>query len=275
MKKIISFAIVVFFSSFVFADSTVTLDGQCSVSHAPEYVQLDIQVRSVCNEKPQQAVAQADAIVSEIVGFLKSKIVKENDNNCVHTNGGYTNTYSHWYYSDDKKVEKCIGTFQKGTQITFKTDDLEHFAAIFAEIQEEVYGKFTVGSPSGDLEEKSLTYVTMGSPSPRVTEKTEKIMELKAITKARDNAFAQLEALYTNCHIRGYSIISASEFSPSFGGYSRGNVGVRDSYSESAGSSKIVPINFDDLSVSGTMYFEFNVEGDDCVRTYSQHGSFN
>lgn len=232
------------------------MSGQGRVLANPDYVELGIQVESKCYATPAAARKANDEAAKQIVDFLNTKTKKDNHYNKVVSLGGYTNPYQTYY--QDKIL--CPNTFQKINNITFRTQEIANFEALFDEIQTKVYQLFTT-EPRGMIE-NAVTYVSLSSPSPNISDEKRAQLEQEAMTMALGDAKAKLTSLLGADKVRNLKIIQVSELPPdrpmlmdrAGGNAPMALMGVR------AEKSAPVPIQFDTEWITKTVYFTFGFD---------------
>ncbi len=230
--------------------------GQGRVLANPDYVELGIQVESKCYSHPAEARKANDEAARKIVDFLNTKINKinkENNHNKVISLGGYTSAYQQYY--QDKIV--CPNTFQKTNNITFRTQEVENFELLFNEIQSQVYALFSA-EPRGMME-SSITYVTLSSPIPNVSDQKTAELEQQAMSMALDNARSKLKALFGVEKIQNLKLRQVSEWAPEKSiPYAQAPMAMMSG--ARAEKSASAPVQFDREWVSKTLYFTFGFD---------------
>ncbi len=251
-----------FLSLGLLSFSTVTMaaqavmTGQGRVLASPDYVEVVIQVESKCYNKPADARAANDDAARKIVDFLNTKVKKDNHYNKVISLGGYTNPYQMYY--QDKIL--CPNTFQKTNNITFRTQEIDNFEALFDEIQTQVYQLFTT-EPRGMIE-SSVTYVTLSSPMPNLSDERRAQLEQQAMTMALGDAKGKLVALFGADKIQNLKIIQVSEMAPErpMPMYNARDNAPMAMMSARAEKSAPAPVQFDTEWISKMVYFTFGFD---------------
>lgn len=232
------------------------MTGQGRVLASPDYVEVAIQVESKCYNKPSDARVANDDAARKIVDFLNTKVKKDNHYNKVISLGGYTNPYQMYY--QDKIL--CPNTFQKTNTITFRTQEINNFEALFDEIQTEVYKLFTT-EPRGMIE-SSVTYVTLSSPMPNISDERRAELEQQAMTMALADAKGKLIALFGADKIQNLKIIGVSELPPErpmpmYNARDNAPMAMMSARAEKAGPA---PVQFDTEWITKMVYFTFGFD---------------
>jgi uncharacterized protein YggE len=232
------------------------MTGQGRVLASPDYVELVIQVESKCYNKPADARKANDEAARKIVDFLNTKIKKDNHYNKVISLGGYTNPYQMYY--QDKIL--CPNTFQKTNNITFRTQEITNFEALFDEIQTQVYQLFST-EPRGMIE-SSVTYVTLSSPMPNLSDEKRAELEQQAMTMALGDAKGKLMALFGADKIQNLKIIQVSELPPEqprpmFHAQDNAPMAMMSARAE---KSAPAPVQFDTEWITKMVYFTFGFD---------------
>lgn len=232
------------------------MTGQGRVLASPDYVEVVIQVESKCYNTPAEARTANDDAARKIVDFLNSKVKKDNHYSKVISLGGYTNPYQ--MYHQDKIL--CPNTFQKTNNITFRTQEIVNFEPLFDEIQSQVYKLFTT-QPRGMIE-SSVTYVTLSSPMPNLSDEKRAQLEQQAMTMALGDAKGKLMALFGLDNIQNLKIIQVSELPPEkpMPLYDAGGHAPMAMMSARAEKSAPAPVQFDTEWITKMVYFTFSFD---------------
>lgn len=169
---------------------TTKFVGEGRLSHAAEFVELDIQVTSECYATPLEAAKATDAAVARIMTLLEAKIDASNDKDGVFSHGGYTAPFSRYDSSTGRHT--CVGTFQKTSSVVLKTSKLDSFAQDFSEIQGIVFE--TMREPQEGEPERGVTFASTGTPQPQLYYETRERLEREALADALVNARDKFEA---------------------------------------------------------------------------------
>lgn len=232
------------------------LSGQGKVLSAPDYVELNIQVQSLCYSSPDEARKVNDESARKIVSFLNTKVKGEGYYNKVITLGGYTQPYQS--YQQNRIV--CEGTFQKQNSITLRTQAVDDYEALYDEVQKEVYKNFSI-QPRGVVE-SSTTFVTMSTPVPSVSEEKRRELEQQAMTMAFVDAKAKLQAIFTDKTITNLKVVEVNELpiqsAPPPQIYQKSQMRSMSLAAEAGGGA--APVQFDDQWIYKTVYFRFSFD---------------
>ncbi len=233
-----------------------TITGQGEVLSYPDYVELSIVVDSKCYASPSDARKINDESARKIVDFLNGKVKNKDEYNTVISNGGYTSPYQTYY--ENKYL--CQNTFQKQNTITFRTQDLENFEALFNEIQSFVYKELSRSAPR--FIDSAISYATMSNPVPGVSRALNAKLEQQALGIAFADANAKLTALFGDHKVQNLKLTEASEIAPTEQPIYRQKFGTARAMMMDGGAmeSAPAPVQFDKQEVSKTIYFKFTFD---------------
>lgn len=193
---------------------TTKFVGEGRLSHAADFVELDIQITSQCYRTPLEAVEATDAAVAKVMQLLEAKTDPNNDKDGVFSRGGYTQPFSRYDSRTDR--HSCVGTFQKTSTVVLKTSKLDSFAQDFAEIQNIVFT--TMSGPSDPSLEQGVTFATTGTPEPQLYYETREQLEQQALADALVNARQKFESTAAAaCTNADYRVLKFVENSPGGG----------------------------------------------------------
>ncbi len=230
---------------------TTTFNGSGSAVAPAEFITVQFSVKSECYTTSAEARKANDAVVLAIQEYLKSKINPSNGIDKIICNGGYATKYERTIYDGQHSKTVCRNTFQKTTDITFKTANVEGFDAMFAEMQDIVLAEYSRGD---EFSMEAMSYAEMGTPSADICEHTRASLRDQAIVNATKDAQRKF---------RSFAMCSGIDLSESLivaGGEERAKVSYHKSrYMESAPMSDVpvVETNFDNISVSADVWVEF------------------
>lgn len=222
-----------------------TFNGTGTSSREPEFVTVNLTVRSQCYASPLEAMKANNAAVSEVQNILSQWFEEGRDQ--LFTNGGFTSEYSETIYYGSNSKTVCQGTFQQQTNIKFKTDYVGGFSECYSSIQQEVLAKFTRG-----VQGTHTTYVTINEPVGGVCDQTLRVMEQEAYARAMSHAKDKFRACGEVCglddeaNIVSFGDIENYSVTPSYKSFR--------SVPESAGP---VVINFEPTQVSANVKVRF------------------
>jgi uncharacterized protein YggE len=184
--------------------SEVLLTGVGRVLSRPDYVEMTLQVQSLCYDTPEQAMQSSDKVASKLVAFLNQNINRNDYYNQVVSAGGFTGPYQD--YSQNKV---CQNTFQKNHQITFRTKRVADFDKLFNLIQNEISQHFSQ-QPKSSIE-SAQTFVNLGLPQPLVSHEKRRTYEKEALSLAMADAQEKLESMPFSKPFRNLRILEVSE----------------------------------------------------------------
>ena len=192
-------------------DHLTKLVGEGRLSHPPEYIELTVTVRSLCQPSPLAASEATDAAAAKIMGALRTKIDSDNSQDGVLSDGGYSRAYER-YLGPGRTV--CGGTFQKTSTIVMKSSRLATFSTDYLAIQQLVLSS-AMSKPDEKSVAAPVTFATIGMPTPQLYHKTRERLEQQALAKAVDNARAKFKAsAAVACGGVDYHIMKFIEVSP-------------------------------------------------------------
>lgn len=184
-------------SSTLFAGKA-TITGHGRVAAKPDYVSVEITVKSECYPKAKEATHANDVISTRIYDYLKTLVDPKNKQEEVLATGGYTYQFSRPAQVDNVEIIECQGTFAKTSTITLKSTRVKEFELIFDDMQEKVYSEY-LGSPKN---EEPVTFATIRAPNPSLFGGHKTALKEKAVAMAVANAKAKLNASNSeNCQI--------------------------------------------------------------------------
>lgn len=229
--------------------------GQGKVLAEPDYVELRMHVSSKCYNTPELAAKANDEVTQKIVEFLNDHLEGEGYYNKVISEGGFTQPYQ----SYQRNRVYCENTFQKNTQITFRTQEIKDFAELFNKIQNKVLKQYSL-TPKNIIEAQ-ITHVTLNQPDARISHIKQNELEKAAFKLALTNAKEKLNALFDS-KIDDVTIVNVSELppkAPSPAPYARSRNQTLQAHQAEAA---VAPVQFDSEWVNQTLYFTFNFQED-------------
>jgi uncharacterized protein YggE len=248
IKSVGIFSIIIV-SAFAKAGSAL-IDGHGEARSMPEYVSLNIAVKSECYNSASEASSANDAIAHQVLLLLKS-YANVASGDLITASGGYVQRYNGYNPRTNQPV--CVNTFRKENNLTLKTHDLSQFAATFAEIQDRIYA---MGKSTSREIEAPTDFIEMGAPAPGVKEATLKILERQALRLALQDAKEKFEVTMELAGVVTYKINR----------YSESQIVTHDQaekFSRSHdGISAPAPVEFGHLSVHKILYVEFSFSQD-------------
>lgn len=190
------------------------LVGEGRLSHAPDFVELEITITSQCYATPIEAVKATDEAVATVIKLLKAKTDPDNPRDGVFSHGGYTQPYER--YISSRRQTVCRNTFQKSSTVTMKTSRLDTFAKEFADIQNIIFT--TMSGPTDPEKAEGVTFATTGTPQTQLYYETREELEQKALADALDNARLKFDATANAaCKDTAHRIVKFVETRPEAG----------------------------------------------------------
>jgi uncharacterized protein YggE len=169
-------------------DEATKLVGEGRLSHAPEFIELAVEVHSECYPTPLGASRATDQATARVIDRLRRAIDQTNPQDGVFSRGGYSGEFKRYVGG----VTTCTGTFQKSTTVVVKTSRMAAFGEDYAQIQEVILSD-TLRRPGGPRGDEPLTYVSFGEPKPQLYHQTRERLEQDALAKAFANARTKFE----------------------------------------------------------------------------------
>tara|TARA_R110002110_G_scaffold415839_1_gene657379 strand:- start:9498 stop:10262 length:765 start_codon:yes stop_codon:yes gene_type:complete len=188
---------------------TIQVLGSSEVSHAPDSVSFTINIHAQCYDSIDGARQAADQKSSELFKDLNKLFPIKDKNNQISTHGGYTQPF-HGGYRPRNAVAACENTFQKNTQITVKTSNLNNFEDLFNQTQDLAYRQSQPTSKVTD----PITFVTMNQPNPQLSAEKYQRLEKQAIAMALQNAEDKAQYLIKGKNIPALKMIAVNESLP-------------------------------------------------------------
>lgn len=231
--------------------------GSATVKNAPEFIVVDLTVKSECYGDPVMAMESNNKTATEVQELLKAHLMGGSEIDTILTSGGTTSPFSRSIYLEGERRTECEDTFQQTTEITFKTEDIEGFSKKFAMIQAQVLKTFE----RAQADENARTFVSIGTPYARVCEDTRKQMAKDALGLATKDAINNFNVCANAAGIdlgdaKLVSVTNEAEHHSvrmNFAGYER---------SKSAGSAEsILETKFDDIAEYGSVTVGFKFPG--------------
>jgi predicted secreted protein len=170
---------------------TATIVGTAKMEVDPEFIEFSIDITSTCFPTKDKLTKAHDDVIANLQAHLNARIDESSKYNSVRIDGGFVNPYSKTLKNGD---EVCINTYQKTTRIDITTDNFINFSNLFGKINHDVdealFGK------GGEHAHSESIKASITTPKSNITDETRKKYELKAKTKAFENAKQQFLAIY-------------------------------------------------------------------------------
>lgn len=228
--------------------------GQGHVLSDPDYIELNITVDSKCYASPEDARKVNDEAARNIVNFLNSKIKVKTTYNTVISTGGYTMPYETYY----QNKYYCQNTFQKQNNITFRTQDVANFEALFNEIQNTVYKELSKG-PSSFIG-APISYAIISSPMPSVSQERRSILEQQALARAFEDAKSKLLSLLGNKKAQNLRLINVTEQTAVYRPVYRQRSAPMAYAAGAMNEASPAPVQFGEEEINATVNFKFSFD---------------
>lgn len=225
-----------------------------------DYIHLTFNVRSECYANPSEAQDAADEVVRKIYKYLETLKTPGDKYFKILSSGGFTGSYNRWVHNK----EICRNTFQKNTEITLNIGLSKDFSAQFTRIQEGTLNFFHQ-DPSMETMDKAHTFVTLGTPEPRVARINRQRHEREARSLALVDAQANYKAMVKTCAKQAFKIVNIKEAQS----YNFPQP-LNRSYQQSAPAAgqmqiaEVTPVRFDDVLITKELMVTFQVDGALC-----------
>ncbi len=171
-------------------DGTTKLVGEGRLSHAPQYIEVTINVQSECHATPLAASEATDAAAARIIKVARSVIDPSNAKDGVFSRGGFSRPFHRYVHSS---LTVCKGTFQQQSTIVLKSSRVASFPSRFAQLQRMILAG-AMRKPADTRSASPITYATLSTPVPRLYFETRERLEQKALADALDNARKKFQA---------------------------------------------------------------------------------
>lgn len=194
-------------------DNPTKFVGEGRLSHAPEYVELSVTVRSECYPTAHEASQATDAAAAKIMKNLRGHIDADHPKDGIFSEGGFSEPFSR-YLSSNHTV--CLNTFQKTTSITMKTSKIDALSQGFDVIQRDIFT--TMREPTDKSKAQPMTYASLSKPQSQLYYETRERLEKEALADALKNAREKFEiTAKMGCGVEDYEILTFVESSASAG----------------------------------------------------------
>jgi len=247
------FSMVIAFSVLTQAsfaiDGSVEILGRGTVEKAPEFVEMQVRVTSVCYDKPVLAQEDNTKLANRILEVMKAYVRTEKDK--VLASGGHTVRQTE-YTSDDDGQSKilCEQKWRTNNVLTLQTEDM----ASAAKIQEKIVE--TLAAEEGVHQgEKQQTYAELEQPAFAVYPASYSEMKKEAQAKAWFDALGQFKGFLEQCKLQNVRLAKISE--PEYFGLAKSAP-----LNEEVGG----PIIPDSISVSANWKFVWTFDPTPCFR---------
>jgi len=245
-------------------DAKIEFSGVGQLKAKPDYVSLEFSVRSECYATPIEAQEATDKIVEKIDRYLQTLKPGEDKHFKILINGGFTSAFSKWH--ENKEI--CRNTFQKDTQISLNMSLGENFSSRFAQIQSHVLNYFENPADNINYYARPQTFVTLGTPEPKITREHRTKLERQARNLALQDAIANFKETIKTCAKQPYKISSIRETQTSYfqprPQFFQAQTRASDGQKQSA-----APVRFDDLRITKELAISFQVDGPLCFESGS------
>lgn len=186
MKRVLLPLLAVCLSSVLLhAENVERFTGVGTAQKAPEFVDVTLQIRTVCQPSAKAAIAAADSKAKEVEDLLNGIA------GITHTTtSGSTRAYSDTIYEGNKPITICDKTFQKTVSIAVRSTDVGGWGQLFAEIQDSVSERF---ADSAGNTQVPVTYVEIGSPTADICDESKHALKVEGLRRAIADSREQIE----------------------------------------------------------------------------------
>lgn len=222
---------------------TATFTGEARIKTEADFVELNITITSECFKTAMTAVADNDAVATQVMEILRNILSRTDVNSKIFATGGYVERYTN--YDPNTRRAFCVNTFRKNNLITARVKLTPQFAADFARIQDAVYG--LARDPSPEPREAQTTFLQMSQPQTGLNDQRRDELRARAVSLALANAVDKFRATFPLVGIDRYTISSYRESGT-----------VESPGRPSRGADLIsAPVQFDELAVTSNVIVEF------------------
>ncbi|MFM8269313.1 MAG: SIMPL domain-containing protein [Pseudomonadota bacterium] len=230
-------------------DGKVEIVGRGLVEKAPEFVEMQVRVTSLCYDKPMVAQEENAGLAKKILSVMKTYVRTEKDK--LIASGGHTIRQTE-YTSDDDGQSKilCERKWRTSNVLTLQTEDIASVAAIQEKFLEALASDEGMSSI-----EKQQTYAELEQPTFAVYPETYSGMKKEAQGKAWMDALGQFNGFLNQCKLQNAKLAQISE--PEYFGLAK-SAPLNDEV-----GAPIIP---DSISVSATWKFVWSFDPTACYR---------
>lgn len=230
-------------------DGSVEILGRGTVEKAPEFVEMQVRVTSLCYEKPLMAQEDNAKLAEKILGVMKAYVRTEKDK--LLASGGHTVRQTEYTSdSDGRSKILCEQKWRTSNVLTLQTEDMDSAA----KIQEKILETLTEeeGMHPGETQQ---TYAELEQPAFAVYPETYSAMKKEAQAKAWGDAVGQFKGFLEQCKLQNAKLAKISE--PEYFGLAKSSP-----LNEEVGA----PIIPDSISVSANWKFVWTFDPTACFR---------
>ncbi|NBT58017.1 DUF541 domain-containing protein [bacterium] len=250
MKKVLfTIGLAVIARSSFSMEGKVEIMGRGTVEKAPEFVELQVRVISLCYDKPLIAQNDNSALSKKLLDVMKGYIRTDKDK--LLASGGHSLRQTE-YTSDDDGQSKilCERKWRTSNLLTLQTEDVESVAII-----QDKFLEVLASEEGMNPQEKQQTYAELEQPAFAVYPETYADMKKEAQGKAWLNALTQFKGFVSRCDLQNAKLAQISE--PEYFGLAKSAP-----LSEEVGA----PIIPDSISVSANWKFVWSFDPTACFR---------
>lgn len=253
-----------FFAMGLNADSVAT--GSAEVSHEIEYLEVSFTVASECYKSEKDAREANNTAVAALMSILdKSLVGARIDTNDISTSGGGAGPFERNRRVGNENVVECRNTWQQGTTVTYRSNDLGNWDQNINDIHDAVALLSTtvvVEEDAGPVVDTPVTNISWSTPSGNICQATRDEMELKAEALATKRANTIFYQRAVECGIKDFSQVFIAEIGSrvsqpqyrSFGGARYESAG-----SSAPSSSPVVKTKFAPITVSAEVTMSYTL----------------
>lgn len=247
-KTMLAIALALSTNASFSMEGKVEILGRGLVEKAPEFVEMQVRVTSLCYEKPSVAQEANTALSKAILEVMKRYVRTEKDK--LLAAGGHTIRQTE-YVSDDNGQSKilCERKWRTSNVLTLQTEDIASVAMI-----QEKFLEILANDEGMNVNEKQQTYAELEQPSFAVYPETYKAMKKEAQGKAFLDAQSQFNGFVAQCKLTNAKLAQISE--PEYFGLAKSAP-----LNEEVGA----PIIPDSISVSATWKFVWSFDPTSCA----------
>jgi uncharacterized protein YggE len=186
-------------------DGSVEITGRANIERAPEFVELQVRVTSICYEKPIEAQEQNTVLTMKILEILKTyqRTVKDQ----LIATGGHTVRQTEFTSKDDGSSKVlCERKWRTTNNLILQTADMKSISLIQEKVLEAML--LEEGAEPTGLQQ---TYAELGEPTFSVFPETYSSMKKEAQAKAWKDASEQFRVFMEQCQLQNVKLSQISQ----------------------------------------------------------------
>lgn len=228
---------------------SVEITGRANVERAPEFVEIQVRVTSICYEKPIQAQEDNSVLSNRILEILK--VYQRNEKDQLIATGGHTVRQTEFTSKDDGSSKVlCERKWRTTNTVILQTADMNSVSLIQQKVLESM-----LSEEGAEPTSSQQTYAELGEPTFSVFPETYTEMKKDAQAKAWKDASDQFRVFMQQCKLKNVKLAQISQ--PEYFGLAKA------APLTGAESTPIIP---DAISVFATWKFVWTFDPTVCYR---------